>query len=600
MIAWRDAPTMSGRPGYDARGEDEGSALGAHVEPDGATRFRVWSTRAREVAVVVYAAEADRTRIVAEHRLTPRGEGLFEGRLPLGPGALYKLRLDRAVVPDPYARRLPLGVHGPAEVMARETCPERQGLPLSRWAIYELHVGTFTREGTYAAAAERLPELAALGVTAIELLPLGSFPGRRGWGYDGVGLFAPFEGYGAPAELRALIARAHALGLSVILDVVYNHFGPEGNYLASYSPEYFAADVWTPWGQGPDFTCRWTRRMVIDNARMWLCEYGFDGLRLDATQAIVDPSPVSILAELAATVRALPGRKVLIAEDGSQDPRLVTDVGLDGLWADDFHHCAHVLTTRERDGYYDEYAGTPAELARTIARGMLYEGRPWLCSRRIRGGPCELLPAEALVYCLQNHDQIGNRALGERLHHLIGVERHCALAVLMLFLPATPLLFMGEEWAASSPWQYFTDHPPELGRRVAAGRRAEYRAFPAFAEPELAACIPDPQAERTFARSILDWEERSRGPHAEVLALYTALLRLRREDPVLCEYDRSRMSVGTWCDGQVWVRRWGAAGERLCVYDPRGGQVAPPPPTGAGWRAVLAVDGAAIFALEFG
>jgi maltooligosyltrehalose trehalohydrolase len=574
-------------------------SLGAHVEPDGSTCFRVWSSRAREVAIVVYELAADRTTIAGEHRLTPRGDGLFADRLPLPPGALYKIRLDRALLPDPYARRLPLGVHGPAEVMAARTCPEYQAPPLARWAIYELHVGTFTRAGTYAAAAERLPELAALGVTTIELLPLAAFPGRRGWGYDGVGLFAPFEGYGSPDELRGFVEQAHALGLAVILDVVYNHLGPEGNYLASYSPEYFAGGSWTPWGQAPDFACPWVRRLVIDSATMWLCEYGFDGLRLDATQAIVDPSPVPILAELAATVRALPGRKVLIAEDGRQDPRVVTEVGLDALWADDFHHAAHVLATRERDGYYGEYAGTPEELARTIARGLLFAGQPWLRSRKIRGGDCESLPAEALVYCLQNHDQVGNRALGERLHHLIGIERHCALAVLLLFLPATPLLWMGEEWAASSPWQYFTDHPPELGRRVAAGRRAEYREFPAFADPEQAACIPDPQDECTYARSRLDWDERSRSPHREVLALYGELLRLRREDPVLRERDRSRMSVGTWQERQVWVRRWGPAGERLCVFDPRGGEVTPPPTTGAGWRAVLAVDGAAMFAIDF-
>lgn len=598
MIAWCDAQAM--REAAEAAGGGEVGAeppaLGAHVEPDGLTRFRVWSTRAREVAIVTGSWADGRTTLTGEHGLEECGAGLFEARLPLAPGTLYMIRVDEAVLPDPYARRLPLGVHGPAQVMARETCPEYQGPPLADWVIYELHVGTFTRAGTYAAAAERLPELAALGVTTIELLPLASFPGARGWGYDGVGLFAPFERYGPPEALRGFIARAHALGLAVMLDVVWNHLGPEGNYLASYSPEYFAGGRWTPWGQAPDFTCPWVRRLVKDNAMMWLGEYGFDGLRVDATQAIVDPSPVHILAELAATVRALPGRKVLIAEDGAQDPATVTRVGFDALWVDDFHHSAHVLATRERDGYYKEYAGTSEELARTIAGGMLFTGQPWLRSRKIRGGPCEALPAEALVYCLQNHDQVGNRALGERLHQLIGVERHCALAVLLLFLPATPLLWMGEEWAASSPWQYFTDHPPELGRRVAAGRRAEYRDFPAFADR--AREIPDPQDVETFARSVLDWEERSREPHARVIEVYKELLRLRRSDPVLRGRDRSRMVAGTWRDGQVWVRRWGAAGERLCVLDPGGGEVSVPERMGR-WRVVLSVDGAAIFAIDF-
>jgi maltooligosyltrehalose trehalohydrolase len=558
------------------------------------TRFRVWSTRARRAAIVAYAARADRTEIVGEHPLAAAGGGLFAAELPLPVGSLYKVRLGDALVPDPYARALPFGVHGPAEVMARETCPERHVLPFSRWVIYELHVGTFTPEGTYAAAAERLAELAELGVTAIELLPLASFPGRRGWGYDGVGLFAPHAGYGSPAALRAFVARAHALGLAVILDVVYNHFGPDGNYLAAYSPEYFAADRWTPWGQAPDFTCPWMRRLVLDNAVMWLREYGFDGLRLDATQAIVDPSPVSIVEELAATVRALPGRHVVIAEDGAHDPKTVTGAGLDAIWADDFHHSAHVLVTRERDGYYGEYAGTLAELARTVQRGLLYEGQPWLYTRRIRGGDTDGLTAEALVYCLQNHDQVGNRALGERLHHLCGADAFAALSVLLLFLPMTPLLWMGQEWAASSPWQYFTDLPPELGRRVAAGRRAEYGDFVAFGDPS---AIPDPQEATTFARSVLRWDEREREPHRSVLALYRALLELRRDDPVLAVPDRSRMVAGTW-QGRLWVRRWGPAGERLCVVDVgEAPDVRPPAPLGPGWEPLLTARGAAIYGL---
>lgn len=565
-------------------------SLGSCPTGRGTTRFRVWSTRARRVAIAVYVAEADRTTLVGEHPLAPQAGGLFEGELPLAAGALYKVRLDGRLVPDPYARALPFGVHGPAEVVARETCPERQAPPLSTWVIYELHVGTFTPEGTFAAAAARLTALAELGVTAIELLPVAAFSGRRGWGYDGVGLFAPHAAYGTPAELRALVARAHALGISVILDVVYNHFGPDGNYLASYSPEYFAP-AWTPWGQAPDFTCPWTRRLVLDNARMWLEEYGFDGLRLDATQAIVDPSPVSIVAELAAAA----GPKVVIAEDGAQDPRTVTEAGLAAIWADDFHHCVHALVTGERDGYYGEYAGTLAELARTIGRGLLYEGQPWLYTRRIRGGPAERLPAEALVYCLQNHDQVGNRALGERLHHLIEVDVWCALSVLLLFLPMTPLLWMGQEWAASSPWQYFTDLPPELGARVAAGRRAEYRDFAGFAA--LADAIPDPQDARTFARSVLRWDERERPPHRAVLELYRALLELRRTDPVLSVPDRSRMVAGTWEGRALWVRRWSAAGERLCVVDlGPAPDVRPPASLGGGWAPVLAVRGAAIYA----
>lgn len=571
------------------QGEAEETAeLGAFAA-DGWVTFRAWSTSASSVAArVVDEAGA----LVAEHPLEHRGGGLHEGRVRLALGAFYMLRLDGRVVPDPYARWLPRGVHGPAQVMARETCPGGHVSEPGAWVIYELHVGTFTAEGTYAAAAERLPALVELGVTAIELLPLASFPGRRGWGYDGVGLFAPFAGYGTPAELRALVARAHALGLFVLLDVVYNHLGPEGNYLAAYSREYFREGAWTAWGQALDFTCPWLRRLVLDNARMWLCEYGLDGLRLDATQAIADPSPVHIVAELAAMVRGLPGRRVLIAEDGLQRPSVVTRWGADGLWADDFHHAVHRMVTGERDGYYAEYAGSAVELARIARRGLLYEGQPWLFCRQIRGEPAGELRPEWCVVCLQNHDQVGNRALGERLDALVEEEVSRALAVLLLFLPTTPMLWMGQEWAASTPWLYFTDHPPELGRRVAEGRRAEYRDFARFADRLFE--IPDPQAEATFRASVLRWEEREVGRHAAMLALYTALLRLRREDPVL--RGSSVLSSGTDDAGRLWVRREGAGGERLCVVDVRGwSDPAPPAACAGGWERVLGTRGAGVY-----
>ena len=569
--------------------EHDDLSLGAIVR-DGRVTFRAWASPATRVAAVLHD---DAGAAGAELPLTPRGEGLFEGTFPLPAGVLYKLRVDERLVPDPYARWLPRGVHGPAAALPRTTWPCGPVLERSRWVIYELHVGTFTPEGTYAAAAARLPELAALGVTLIELLPLASFPGRRGWGYDGVGLFAPYPPYGAPDALRAFVARAHVLGLLVLLDVVYNHLGPEGNYLAAYSRGYFAAGRSTPWGPALDFTCPWTRRLVLDNARMWLCEYGLDGLRLDATQAIVDPSPRHILAELAAEVRGLPQPRLLIAEDGLQRPSVVTRWGLDALWADDLHHSLHRLVTGERDGYYGEYAGSPAELAQIARRGLLYEGQPWLFARLIRGEPGPALDLARLVVCLQNHDQVGNRAHGERLHALVPEPVDRALALLLLFLPTTPLLWMGQEWAASTPWLYFTDHPPELGRRVAEGRRAEYRDFAAFADRTH--LIPDPQDDDTFARSILRWDERERGRHAAQLALYRELLRLRREDPVLAA--PSDLSSGTY-GHHLWVRREGPAGVRLCVVDLAAWRdPAPPPACGGAWEPLLAVEGAAIYRL---
>jgi maltooligosyltrehalose trehalohydrolase len=456
--------------------------------------------------------------------------------------------------------------------------------------IYELHVGTFTPEGTFAAATARLPALAELGVTAIELMPLSSFPGRRGWGYDGVGHFAPYAGYGAPDELRALVDEAHLLGMNVLLDVVYNHFGPEGNYLACYSPEYFTRERRTPWGDAVDLDAPRMRRFILDNARYWLREFGFDGLRLDATHALYDPEERSILAELAAEVAALPGRRIVVAEDETNDPGLVLRRGLDGVWADDFHHLLHVLLTGERDGYYAGYEPRLADLARCIERGFFYEGQPWPPTGAPRGASAAELPAPSLIYCLQNHDQVGNRALGERLHHLVGLDVYCAASALLLFLPMTPLLWMGQEWAASAPWQYFTDQPPALGELITAGRRAEFAGFAAFRDPERRERIPDPQDPATFERSKLDWRERERPPHAAVLALYGALLRMRRDDPVLRMHERKNMSVEALNEDVLWVSRRGPEGERLLVLD-LGRRPDPRPPAGRPWRTLLRTDG---------
>ncbi|WAS90628.1 malto-oligosyltrehalose trehalohydrolase [Nannocystis punicea] len=567
--------------------------LGAALVPDG-VRFRVWSTRAAQVAVVVYerSHDGEPPRARAELPLHGLGDGLFEATYDLPEGALYRFQLDDAEVPDPYARALPYGVHGPAEVVRGRHEPRAtdwRPRPLAECVIYELHVGTFTPEGTFAAAAAKLPLLTELGVTAIELMPLSSFPGARGWGYDGVGHFAPYAGYGRPDDLRALVDAAHLLGMNVLLDVVYNHFGPEGNYLASYSPEYFAHEVQTPWGDALNFATPAMRRFVVANARYWLTEFGFDGLRLDATHAMFDPDEPPILAELAADVRGLPHHHLLIAEDETNDPALVLQRGLDAIWADDFHHVVHVLVTGERDGYYAAFEPRVADLARCIERGFVYEGQAWPPSGKPRGADASGLAAQSFVYCLQNHDQIGNRALGERLHHLTELDRYCAASALLLFLPMTPLLFMGQEWAASAPWQYFTDHPQELGERVTAGRRAEFKLFAAFHDPERRERIPDPQQAETFERSRLDWSERDRGPHAGVLALYRALLGLRRRDLTLKVQDRSSMSVGTSDEDVLWVMRSGPGGDRLLVVDfgPRADPGPPAALAGRRWRPLL-------------
>ncbi|HEY0136497.1 MAG TPA: malto-oligosyltrehalose trehalohydrolase [Nannocystis sp.] len=566
--------------------------LGATIVDDG-VRFRVWSTRAERVAVVLYDKPGDggEPQIAHEHPLEARGDGLFAATLELTEGALYKFRVNDDLYPDPYARVLPYGVHGPAEVMRPGTGKpiKRERPALSECVIYELHIGTFTPEGTYAAAMKRLPALAELGVTAIELLPLSSFSGRWGWGYDGVAHFAPHAAYGRPEDLRALVDAAHGLGLAVIFDVVYNHFGPEGNYLGAYSPEYFTDAVKTPWGAALDYATSAMRRFVIENAMYWLTEFDGDGLRLDATHTIHDVSDRKILAELVDAVRGLDDPRILIAEDETNDPQLIVGTGLDAVWADDFHHIVHVLSTGERDGYYDEYEPSLAQLARCIDRGFFYEGQPWRPTGHPRGAPADAMPAPAFVYCLQNHDQVGNRALGERLHHIAPRDLYCAMTALLLFLPTTPMLWMGQEWGASTPWQFFTDHPEELGKLVTEGRRGEFKAFAAFADPNTRAKIPDPQAESTYRNSQLRWEEREQSPHRELLALHRALLQLRRDDAVLRVPDRHRTSVGTDGLRSLWVRRWTDAGQRLLVIDlGERPDLAPPAAVhGPNWKLLL-------------
>lgn len=543
------------------------TALGAFPGPNG-TWFRVWAPGAKQVDVHLFARDGAEARFVEKVALDSVGDGRFEALAPdVREGALYKFSLDGRELPDPFARFLPWGVHGPAEVIARGAATQEfRPVPSHQLSLYELHIGCFTREGTYAAARERLADVANLGVTAIELLPLSSIPGDRGWGYDGVAHFAPPAAYGRPDELRALIAEAHRLGLAVILDVVYNHFGPAGNYLGAYARDYFG-DANNPWGQGPNFAEPRMRSLVIDNARLWFDEYGFDGLRLDATHAIHDPSPKNILRELHELAASYPIPKLLFAEDDRNEPALVRELGIDGIWADDFHHQCQVLLTGDRDGYYACYEPTLAALARTIQQGWTYQGEVYPLWQRPRGKSTAELSPENLVYCLQNHDQVGNRALGTRLSHDAALEKVEAATALLLFLPMTPLLFMGQEWAASTPFLFFTDHDAELGPKVSEGRANEFAKFAAFADPAARARIPDPQVRDTFERSKLRWDERRREPHRRMLELTTRLLALRREDPVLREPClRSQLSARV-LDGLLVVERRGGAGVRRLVVN---------------------------------
>lgn len=578
--------------------------FGARVRAGGVF-FRVWAPKARLVEVEV-ATDAGH-----EYRsLAPEGGGVHAGFVPgLGAGTLYRYRLDgKGSYPDPWSRSQPRGVHGPSEVVDpgsfRWTDKDWRGIERRALILYEVHVGTFTPVGTFDAMREELGELCRLGITALELMPVAEFPGRRNWGYDGVCLFAPSHVYGGVAGLKRLVDDAHRRGLAVLLDVVYNHLGPDGNYLRQFSDDYFSDRYRTPWGDainydGPNSSR--VRELVVRNACYWLTEYHLDGLRLDATHTMFDQSPTHVLAELAMAARtAVGGARVihLIAEDERRDVRLIRHVtdggyGLDSVWADDFHHAVHVLTTGERDGYYAHYQGRAAEIARALRDGFLLRGQHARDRRTPRGSAVGAEPASAFTFCIQNHDQVGNRAFGERLHHLVGLDAYLVASVLLLLAPETPLLFMGQEFAASSPFLYFTDHHPELGRQVSGGRRQQFSSFRADAAPGWRDRLPDPQSEETFRRSRLDLAERQR--HAGVYELYQRLLRLRRLDPVFSQPDLAQtdaVAIGQRC---VVMRRWNERGRRLvianfgpaCVLSPRrlwpgGGRLT------MSWQVVLA------------
>jgi malto-oligosyltrehalose trehalohydrolase len=401
-------------------------------------------------------------------------------------------------------------------------------------------VGTFTPEGTYAAVAAKLDHLVSLGVTALELMPLADFPGRRGWGYDGVLLFAPEAGYGRPEDLKALVDACHARGLAVFLDVVYNHFGPEGNYLHRYAPAFFTPRHRSLWGDGINYDgpgAEVVRAFMIHNALYWLEEYHLDGLRLDAVNAIVDDSAAHLLVELGRAVAEGPGRERpvhLVLENGANEARyLGREVGRRPLyqaqWNDDLHHALHVLLTGETGGYYEDYQPSLPHLGRILTEGFAFQGEPSRYRGDSRGEPSAHLPPTAFVGFLQNHDQIGNRALGERITALAAPEAVRAATAILLLAPALPLLFMGEEWGAPEPFLFFTDLGPDVGPAVAEGRRREFARFPEFASPAVRERIPDPQAESTRARSVLDWSRLADPAHRAWLDFHRALLRLRTE-----------------------------------------------------------------------
>lgn len=514
--------------------------LGSEARPEG-VQFRVWAPRRKRVDVVLEDGGQQHN-----FPLQPQGDGYFGGLVAEARvGSRYRYRLDGGnLFPDPASRFQPDGPHGPSQVVDASAFPWTdsgwEGLSLPGQVVYELHLGTFTREGTWAAAMKQLPDLVALGITVIEIMPVADFPGHFGWGYDGVDLFAPTRLYGEPDDARHFVDRAHALGLGVILDVVYNHFGPDGCYLREFSTDYFATGKKGEWGDAINFdgpSSGPVRAFFIDNAGYWIDEFHFDGLRLDATQAIVDTSRVHVLAEIGERVRqAARGRgTIIIAENEPQHVALVKPVeqggyGLDAIWNDDYHHTAVVALTGQRESYYVDYHGSPQELISAVKYGFLYQGQRYGHQGKPRGTATYGLNPAVFVDYLQNHDQIANSARGLRIHELTSPGCYRALTALTLLAPATPMLFMGEEFAASSPFLYFADQSGELARMVRKGRAEFLAQFPSLASPEAQKQLADPAAPETFERCKLDFSERE--SHGPTYAMYRDLLRLRRDDEV--------------------------------------------------------------------
>ena len=547
-------------------------ALGAIYLGERRCRFNVWAPLADRVDVHLLSPQ-DKT-VALEKNAQGYHQALVD---EVEPGAMYVYVLDGGEErPDPASRLQTRGVHGPSTVVSPAFDWGDQGwfgIPLQRYVIYELHVGTFTPEGTFEALLAHLDYLKDLGVTAIEIMPVAQFPGERNWGYDGVYPFAVQDSYGGPTGLKRLVNACHLNGLAVVLDVVYNHLGPEGNYLGEYGP-YFAEWYRTPWGaalnfDGPDSDH--VKRFFIENALYWITEFHIDALRLDAVHAILDHSSQHFLEQLSEAIQdraeTLNRRAFLIAESSDNDRRLITPremggYGMDAQWSDDFHHCVHTLLTGERDGYYQDY-GSVKQLAKAIKEGFVYSGTYSPYRRRRHGSPSGDLPGQRFVVCTQNHDQVGNRLFGERLSTLVAFEQLKLAAGLLLLTPNIPMLFMGEEYGETAPFQFFMSHTdPDLVEAVRTGRRKEFAAFAWQGEP------PDPQDEATFQTCKLDHGLRDHGQHHILLELYQELIRFRHALPALSQLRKDCLETQTFeTSKSLYVLRWSDAGEVALMFN---------------------------------
>jgi maltooligosyltrehalose trehalohydrolase len=520
-------------------------------------QFEVWAPRARRMAVSLSG------QVRPMHEPDERGWWRLDAE-EAGPGSDYGYLIDEDTTPypDPQSQWQPNGVHDLSRIFNQHafkwTDEGFQARPLASGIVYELHIGTFTPQGTLDAAIEKLDYLADLGITHVELMPVASYAGNHGWGYDGVALFAVHEPYGGPDAFKRFVDAAHERGMAVLLDVVYNHFGPVGNYTGKYGP-YILESHHTPWGGAvnlEDSGAYEVRRFFCDNALMWLRDFHVDGLRLDAVHAFVDRSATHFLEQLAAeveTLAAFTGRRmVLIAESDLNDPRFVTPreaggLGMDAQWSDDFHHALFAALTGLTEGYYADF-GTTAQLAKSLQQTFVYDGAYSRYRKRVHGRAVRGLSQHRFLGYIQNHDQVGNRAIGDRISHISGIDRAKTAAAIVLTSPFVPMIFQGEEWAASSPFQFFADHEPEMAKLVSEGRRKEFAAF--GWDPD---SIPDPESRETFERSKLNWEEASQSPHAQMLAWYRDLIHLRRSTPALNDGEPGNLHV-IFDEQDKWIR----------------------------------------------
>lgn len=553
--------------------------IGAEVTASGGVHFRVWAPKCSGVAVQI----SNNAETFAESKLRvpldAEDNGYFSGLLhEAKAGMCYQFVLDSGAFPDPASRFQPLGPHGPSQIVRPDFCwtdTDWKGVARGP-VIYEMHIGTFTPEGTWNAARDQLLELADLGVTVLEIMPVADFAGDFGWGYDGVNLFAPTRLYGTPDEFRAFVDRAHALKLGVILDVVYNHFGPSGNYLRQFSDFYHSTRYQNEWGDPMNFDGEHSgpvREYFLTNAAYWISEFHLDGLRLDATQQIFDSSPEHIISEMSRTVREVANDRhiFIVSENEPQDTRLLRSsrnggYNTDAVWNDDFHHTAMVALTGRSEAYYSDYRGTPQEFISAAKHGFLYQGQWYVWQKKRRGTPALEIEPHQFVAFLQNHDQIANSLRGQRLHHLTSPGLARALTALLLLGPNTPMLFQGQEFEASTPFLYFADHEPDLAVKVVEGRREFLSQFRSLASVEMDPYIADPSDKNTFQRCKLDMADRKK--HSGIYQMHRDLLRLRKHDSVFSNPQHGRLDGAVINHHAFLLRFFGEAGDdRLLIVN---------------------------------